>query len=296
MKNVIKYYYNLEPDNIYQRDKEYKFNVDGYDYLFLPCYLKENEVKELYEFVSFLTFNGFYCHQFVLNINYLFITIINNIPYILLLILVNEERKITFEDVVSFSNFNLNNNKKNEWFSLWTKKVDYYEYQVSQFGKSYPLLNESFNYFIGMAETSIILLKNTNINYDSYSFLSYRRIKKETSLFDLYNPLNFIFDSKVRNIAEYFKDCFFNDDYLKEELFLFLNNCDWSESDYILFYARMVFPSYYFDLFAEIVYDNILEKNILKIIHKINDYELFLKELYYYLKQFVNMPNIEWLV
>ena len=39
----------------------------------------------------------------------------------------------------------------------------------------------------------------------------HKRIKLNSTLFDLYNPLNLIIDFKVRDFAEYIKDCLIND-------------------------------------------------------------------------------------
>ena len=41
---------------------------------------------------------------------------------------------------------------------MWIRKIDYFEYQISQFGKKYPIIRESFNYYVGLAENGISLL------------------------------------------------------------------------------------------------------------------------------------------
>ncbi len=299
MKNIINYFYNLQPDNIHQHERQLKFNVNNNSYIFLPCYRSENEVKSLQLLAQTLLSKGIYCHQFVQNVNSTIITIVNNVPYVLFLVYIDKSSPVSFDDVMWFTNINFMPKedilRKDNWYSLWTEKIDYIEYQVSQFGKTYPLLRESFSYFVGMSETSISLLKNSNINNEKTLSLSHGRVKKDTNLFDLYNPLNYIIDNKVRNVCEYFKDCFFKDIDLTEELFNYISNNSFTTNDYVLLYARMLFPTFYFDLFELIIHENIGEKRILTIIHKVNEYELFLKKLYNYLKQFVELPNIEWL-
>lgn len=299
MKNIISYFYNLEPNNIHQYEKKLKFSVDNNNYVFLPCYHTEKEIKDLQSLSTTLLSKGVYCHQFILNVNSTIITMVNNIPYVLLLVYINDNRLISFDDLIWFTNIDnlpvVESLKRDNWFSLWTEKIDYFEYQVSQFGKKFPLLRESFSYFVGMAETSISFLKNINTNYNPTLSLSHGRMKKNHTLFDLYNPLNFIVDSKIRNICEYFKNCFFKDNDLTIDLFNYISYNNLTISDSLSLYARMLFPTFYFDIYELIVHGNLEEKEVLKIIQKTNDYQLFLKQLHNYLKQYIAIPNIEWI-
>lgn len=298
MKNTINYFYNLEPDNIHQQDKIFKFNIGNKNYVFLPCYRTEKEIDDLYSLSTSLLSQGIYCHQMILNNNSSKVTMVNNIPYILLYIYIIDSRNITYEDLVWFSNISMNSSenslRRDQWLYLWSEKIDYFEYQVSQFGKTFPLLRESFSYFVGMTETGISFLKNINTNNKSLS-LSHGRIKKDNTLFDLYNPLNFIIDSKTRDICEYFKSRFFDGENIIYDVIDYITSNNLNETDCLLLYARMFFPTFYFDVFELIVHNQLSEKEILKIIHKINDYELFLNKLHNYLKQIMSIPNIEWI-
>ncbi len=299
MKNTINYFYNIQPENIHQHEKQFRFRINNNNYAFLPCYRPENEIRELQILSTSLFLQGIYCHQFVLNINSSIITDVNNVPYVLLLVHTNDKRLVTLDDLIWFSNINISPTndllKKDNWFLLWTEKIDYFEYQVSQFGKSFPLIRESFSYFVGMAETSISFLRNTNTNNNKILSVSHGRIKSNSTIFDLYNPLNFIIDSKVRNICEYFKDQFFKGNDIIDDLFNYISSSNFATSDYMLLYARMLFPTFYFDVYELVIHGYIEEKEILSIIQRISDYELFLKYLHDYLKQFVMIPNIEWI-
>ena len=102
-------------------------------------------------------------------------------------------------------------------------------------------------------------------------------------------------DSKIRNICEYFKDCFFKDNDLTIDLFNYISYNNLTTSDSLSLYARMLFPTFYFDIYELIVHGNLEEKEVLKIIQKTNDYQLFLKQLHNYLKQYIVIPNIEWI-
>ncbi|MDD2180853.1 MAG: hypothetical protein PHW32_00545 [Bacilli bacterium] len=299
MKNTINYFYNLQPKNIHQYEKQLKFNYNNNNYVFLPYYRKEEELKDLQKLATFLFSKGVYCHQFVPNINSSIITLVNNIPYVLLVVYVNDNRTILFDDLIWFSNVSITSNidslKRDNWFSLWIEKIDYFEYQVSQFGKTFPLLRESFSYFVGMAETGISFLKNINTNYEKTFALSHGRVKNDNTLFDLYNPLTFIIDNKTRDICEYFKECFFKGIDKTNDLFNYISQNNLTSIDCLLLYARMLFPTFYFDIYELIVQGSLPEKEILPIINKIDDYELFLNQFHNYLKQYIQIPNIEWI-
>ena len=57
----------------------------------------------------------------------------------------------------------------------------------------------------------------------------------------------------------------------------------------------MLYPTYYYDLYEEIISGKKEEKEIKKIINKVNDYEKILKNIYTYLKEFLVFTPIEWL-
>ena len=68
-----------------------------------------------------------------------------------------------------------------------------------------------------------------------------------------------------------------------------------SFNEAILFMARMLYPSYYFDLYDEIINKETKESKLLNIRNKICEYEELLKEIYSYLHLKYNIPEIEWL-
>ena len=64
----------------------------------------------------------------------------------------------------------------------------------------------------------------------------------------------------------------------------------------ILFISRLLYPSYYFDIYDEIVQDKISDDKISIITNKVNDYEEFLSEVYEYIKLKYKIPEIEWII
>ena len=290
LKNTINYYYNLNINTIHQKEKNYYFKVDNKNYLLLK-YDNFEELDDIYKLGSYLNqFLPF--HEIILNINEEIITKINNNNYILLQIFIND--KINLNKIIELNNINIPFNfpklRRDDWSLLWTEKIDYLEYQLSQIGRKYPLIRDSFNYYIGLAENAIILVNNTD-KKDVVLSLSHRRISD--SSFELYNPLNIVIDVRIRDICEYFKYRFFHNIDISQELELFLNYNHLNINEGKLFLARMLFPTYYFDIYEKIINNEIDESEIKKIIIKADSYEKILKQIYYHFKN--NQLNIEWL-
>lgn len=291
MKNTINYYYNLNINTIHQKEKNYYFKADNKNYLLLKCTNIE-EPDDIYRLNIYLS-QILPVHRIVLNANNEAITKINDSNY-LLLELFSNNNKINLNNIIELSNiripFSVDKLKRNDWYNLWIKKVDYFEYQLSQIGKKYPLIRESFNYYIGLAENAIILVNNIDFNNIPLG-LSHRRITNMS--FNLYNPLNIVIDARIRDVCEYFKFCFFNNIDISMELELFLSYNSFNIDEVKLFLARMFFPTYYFDLYEKIIDNEIDESEIKKVIIKADNYEKILKQVYYHFKN--NQINIEWL-
>ncbi|NLM96471.1 MAG: hypothetical protein GX175_02475, partial [Halanaerobiaceae bacterium] len=65
--------------------------------------------------------------------------------------------------------------------------------------------------------------------------------------------------------------------------------------DCMLFFTRLLFPTFYFDIYEDIINNGEDEKELLRIINRVNDYEEFLRKIYTYLKTITTIPDIEWL-
>lgn len=297
MKNAIKYYYNLNPYEIHQINKKYKFRISNNNYILYPYTRNLNEINELFELHRYLLVMGIYCHQIILNINNEFITKINNTIYVLLKINM-DNRKINIQDIVLFSNLQVDPSrfstiKRQNWYQLWINKIDYIEYQISQFGKKYPLIRESSDYYIGIVENCISIL--ANIKKDLTLTISHNRINKNTTTEEFYNPLNFIIDKRVRDISEYLKSFMLEEDIIQKlENYIYQNNL--SANDIKLLFVRLIYPSSYFDTYETIISDKQEEKEILKIINKHNIYEKSIKKIYHYLRSISDIPEIDWLM
>ena len=298
MKNAISYYYNLVTYDIRHKEKKYRFTVENDEYLLVLCEYNPQELEEIYKLNSFIIRMNVYMHQIILNNNNQIVTYINNEPYILMKIFVRDTKKIDINDILPFKNLPMyeyfTNLRKNNWREFWIRKIDYFEYQISEIGINYPIIKENFNYFIGMTETAISLLYG--FNYNSNLIVSHRRVTYNSTLQDLYNPLNLIIDSRVRDICEYFKSSFLNNKLNFYDIINYLNSSNLTREEIYLFYVRMLFPSFYFDLYEKIIDGLIDEKELLKITNKIEEYQVLLKDLYWLVREYANLPDIDWII
>jgi len=298
MKNAINYYYNLVTYDIRHKDKKYRFKVDNDEYLLMLCEYNLEELEEIYKLDIFLLQMNVYVHQIILNKDNQIITYINNEPYILMRILVKDTRKINISDVLLFQNLTMYEYfkalRKNNWREFWITKIDYFEYQISELGINFPMLRDNFNYFIGITETAISLLYN--FNYNSNLIIAHRRVTSNSTLQDLYNPLNLIIDSRTRDVCEYFKSLFFNNTLDLIDIQNYFSTTNLTHQELYLFYVRMLFPSFYFDIYEKIINGSNDDKELLKITNKIETYQVLLRDLYWLLKKYTNLPDIEWII
>ena len=293
MKNAINYYYNLYPENIHQTENGYYFVVNATRY-FLTKYLGETKnIEKIYNDNLNLLSQNFYVHPIVLNKQNQVLTYINNEPYILM-ITIYYKNKININDILFFAKPAISNSKAPNWGEMWSLKNDYLEYQISQLGKKHPLITESFSYYIGLGETAIQLVNS--LEKESIPLVyAHRRIDYNYNQYDLYNSLNIIVDYKVRDIAEYLKSKFFSGENIMDDLTYYLENTKLSIYEYYLFLARLIYPTYYFDLYEEIITDRKKDEEIKKITTKVDDFENIIKKIYYYYKNFLPVPRIDWL-
>lgn len=301
MENVLYYYYDIVPNNIHQIKDDYKFEYENNKYLFTTYNRRIEDLDSLVYLTRYLLFNNIPCHEFIYNKEQKLITVYNNKYYVLLKININTNRIIDFNDIINFNIFipydrNVKNIIRNDWLTLWTTKIDYFEYQISHLEKEYPFLLESINYFLGLGETAISYLVNNNIIGNNFNLcVSHRRINYNDTLIEFLNPLNFIIDYRVRDISEYLKSLFINGFFTEEILYNYLEKINLEMFEYFLLYARIILPTFYYDKYEEIVNNNKDEKEILPIIKKVKEYEEFINDIYLILRNKSNLVKIDWL-
>ena len=63
-----------------------------------------------------------------------------------------------------------------------------------------------------------------------------------------------------------------------------------------MFFARLLYPSYYFDIYEKIMNNEESEEKLIKYIEKSKNYELFLQKVYLEIIKYAPIERIEWLM
>ena len=297
MNNYINFYYELYPDDIVKKDNHYYFVLNNEKYYFVTYDRDVNEADTLYKLNKEMISRNSLVHEIILNKKGEVITLIDEAYYVLLRVYVNESAVITIDDVVFMLNSNdgvFSNSviSRTDWIKLWSLKIDYFEYQIGHLIKKYPYIYNTVDYYIGLGENAITYMKELNDNINSSSLsITHRRIGVNSTMFDLYNPLNLIIDYKVRDVSEYLKDAFFNNVNVYSILDKLFKMCMFDRITLNLLFCRLLFPSYYFDLYENILENDLNENLVINIIKKSASYEYFLS----FLIRNWSLYKIEWL-
>ena len=306
MKETIKYYYNIDVLNLEEKDGKYFFKYQNQDFFFVFFNRNIEELDDILKCTINMKEKGIDAHNIIVNINGEVLTKVDNYNYILMSVSKFNEEYDIFDIVNMINKLTLNNQTsklyRNNWRALWSEKMDYFEYQIRELGLEKKVIQESFSYYLGLAENAISYVNNTNLKYNSFDAkitLSHRRIFYPNYKINFLNPLSFIFDLEVRDIAEYLKAMFFspmNDEDVLEELKCFLRIKKLTLYEYHMLFARLLYPSYYFDLYESVMNNDDSEEKLVPIIAKNKDFELFLKEAYLEISKYAPIDKINWLI
>ena len=189
--------------------------------------------------------------------------------------------------------------QRSNWVNLWEKKVDYFEYQKKHIFQKFPYLVENLDYFIGLAENAIAYVKEINASVkksetDQLTFTR-RRVEADEKLSAFYDPLCFVIDHKARDLSEYIKSYFFQYELSTEEWKSWIRQIQMSDYGWGLFFGRMLFPSFFFDLYEKIVNRTTTVKEIDKILEKVDEYQEFLFLLQEEIHLQHKIPEVDWL-
>lgn len=305
MKDMINYYYNFNVESVEDWDTIYTFKWQNENFYFVPLKRSERELIDLTLVSKELKTRGIECHDLIINKFGKLITNVYEANYILLKPIGNIDEEYDLQSMIKINNsLVLNPNKsnlyRNSWAKLWSDKIDYFEYQVHELGRGKEIILDSFSYYIGLGENAISYIDNTNRKYKKTGLdricLSHRRIKYPNYKLNYLNPLSFIFDLEVRDIAEYIKSAFFVGEnalsYLKEALAI----TKFSIYSLELLYARLLYPSYYFDIYEKIMNNEEEEEKLISIIEASDAYEDFLKSAYIEINKYAPIEGISWIL
>lgn len=289
MENILRSYYQMIIDDKSFQDKNY-FSYNNHLFCLYKYERSIEEINSLIMLNNYMLKNNIRINEIVFNIYNEPLTFYENNYYVLI--------KVDYRfSETTFKFFKAPLDKtyeklyRNSWGYLWSSKIDYVEYQMEHFKNKYPLLLESINYYIGLAENAIMyfnMLKLDNIPL----YINHRRMRE----IDLYNPCELVIDYKVRDLCGILKRMFFTKKMTIYDIKKYILSLNLESIDYILLYTRMLFPSYYFDIYDRIINDKCEEKEILKITSRYEEYEELLYEIYLIIRRKINnIIGIEWI-
>ena len=305
MENMIQFHYNIECQNLIEKQEIYYFSVEKQNFMLSPFQRSSEELEDIYQICEELKRMNYPVHTFILNREGKLVSNMNDHSYILLKLEENNQKEFNILDIIPFSNgLHLSQTKsklyRNLWGELWSKKIDYFEYQVHELGKEKKIILNSFTYYVGLAENAISYVNSTlkkNPSNVANITLCHKRIHFPNPAEEYLNPLTFVFDLNIRDIAEYIKSAFFvNEEDAWIELKAFLSMKNYTLFDYEMFYARLLYPSYYFDIYEQVMNKEIEEEKLIPFIKKASKYEEFLNKVYYEIVKIAPIEKIEWII
>ena len=295
MNNFIEYFYGIKIDKVIYNDKYYSFIYNGFVYRLYIYNDEPRGVKFLYDTNRMLVGNTL-MSEIIINRNNDILSSYNGFVYILFKIYANVNKVISLDEISFLSNSMYKENINVNWGILWSNKIDYLEDLINENGKKYPLIVDSFNYFVGMAENAISYFNSIDIDSGYKYVISHKIIRWDDTVEVLYNPMNVIFDFRVRDVAEYIKNSFFNNNYnIFEELVNYLRKNYLSLTEVKLLISRLLYPSFYFEMYEDILIDNKEEKIILDVISRLDEYEDYLGKVISFFKINYDIEEIGWL-
>ena len=303
MKETINYYYNLNPGKIKKIFDYYYFYLDNELYYFVIYDRKISDVNSIFEFNKRMLYLDISVNEIINNKNNTVITYVNKIPYILMKIYININKPLSLGEISYVSSIKIpyqNSLMRSNWAMLWANKIDYLEYHHEQNYQKYPLLSASFDYFIGLSENAISYLNYTVLNMkpeaSDVGVTSHDIINIDDTVYSIYNPLNIIIDHKARDLAEYIKISFINDNFsIFEELDEYFKYNYFSFYGINLLISWILYPSFYFEKYDEIISNKENESSILKITSRTSEYEKYLQDVFSYFRKYYNIRELNWL-
>ena len=290
MKNAIYNFYNIKVDEIGTIGNNYYFYIGDDFFIF---YLVENDLEVVKKTYEYFIINNLYCHRIIENKDRSLFSNIENKNYALLKVKGILNYEIKFEE---FKFYKIDG-KPHDWGELWGERLDYYEIQLRELGYNYQTLLNSFGFYAGITENAILYYNLTldKFKEDYVVSIQHNRMNFPCYEINYYNPLNFVIDYNVRDIAEYIKSYIISDAFNIDDIIDLINKINFNKLTFNLFYSRLLYPTFYFDIFDKIILNNGNENDVIIILDKLDEYLFTLKQIYLNFNEKYEMFNIEWL-
>lgn len=280
------YYYNFNNISVYKNKNKKLIRYKKDIYIF-ESVINKGEILEAYNILKLE--NQYY--KIILNKDQSIFTPYNGVDYILMKTTNVKENifNILLEEKKINTPIKLLN--RTNWSFLWSNKIDYYEYQINHIKGKYPIIDESIQYFIGLAETALSYYEYNCKNINKNITICHRRIYDD----GYFNPLNIIVDYKERDIGEFLKYLFWYNEEKHENIDKIIEMLISSNKNMNLIYSRMLYPSFYFDVYDDIVNSREKPEKLLNIINRVSEYEEYLNYIQLKIKEKIEIQEINWI-
>ena len=290
MEDFVKYIYNIKIEDYRENSGIYYIKSGQENYMLVTFF--DNPIN-LYKKYIFLKRNNVFCYDIIFNRYNEIVSDYKSKQYILFKKNIVLKKYITIIELCAPTPIFEYKNQA-EVKNKWELKNDYYESILEKSCSNSLELFVNFDYYLGLGELAISLLNY--INFDNIPlYAQHIRLKCENCIKDYYDPRNIIVDSRIRDISFYIKDTFFENDISISEIKTIIEKMVLNNDEALLFFARMLYPDYYFDICDDILNKNVNNFGLKKCIKKNIQYEIFLKSIYQCLNKIYNFPSIQWL-
>lgn len=290
MKNILYTFYNILISDINKDKNNYYFYKDNKLYIF---YLVENDTDMLKKVYNYLRQSNIESYEIILNKDDSIVTFVDNKKYSLLLVKGILKYEYKFDD---FKYYSINDSAY-DWGKLWGNRLDYYNIQIRELGYKYQTILNTYGFYEGLAENAILYynLSISKFNDRSIVGVVHNRMKYPCYSFDYLNPLNFVIDYYIRDVAEYIKSYSMSDNFDIKNVILILKRLQTNKLMFNLMYSRLLYPTFYFDIFDNIILDNGNDNEVVPIINKVNNYLFVLRTVFVTFKDQYELFNVEWI-
>ena len=277
MKDKIYEKYGYKVDCLTYKNDSISFNLGNFRYMLLKTNFSNEKLSIIDMIVKKLDSYAIFFHQLISSGDG-YILKFGEHSYVLIRLRITSDRKITMNEILKLSSISINCSLENQL----VEKIDFLENYFSNYQK---LELANIDYFIGLTENAITLFNI--IGKGNKNFIGHKRLHYDERAVDFYNPLNIVLDYRTRDLAEYAKSAFINGNNCIIEILELLH-----PADYFSFFARLIFPSFYFDSIDQYIkYGTKMDKK--RISSLANSLEKNLRQVYNLI--YPNLPYIEWL-
>ncbi len=298
MKKMINYYYKLYPLKIYTREDEIYFFDDQYKY-YIKKYNNKKSINSYINIQNQYIKNNIPINEILINKNNEYVTEYEKKSYIIIKVKGIENIEIDINDIIKYNteiSKEIYTSIEIDELDSMKKEIDKSEEQMTGYNKEYLLVQNVFNYYIGLAENAVSYLsdsiKESNIHDKSISHIYIDNELINKCLIDI---TNISYNYKLKDVAEYLRIILINDLEWKKTLYKFLNRYKLKEFDYRFLYAEIIYPRYFFEIFNKIINKNKSNKELENMIKEIDNVEKRINELFIIINKYCKIPPIFWI-